>query len=161
MSILSARIVSQTPFLRNDFFSLQVTSGKIKTAIRMRLFTGTVNTSELKHTCKLLKKELPSIFSSTCYNEENLPFAQEVLRTEIGHLFEHILLEYLCQEKLEKGHVNVSFEGVTNWNWLKDPYGTFRISISLGLNEEEILFPAMTKSASLLLKILNKTQTIQ
>ncbi|KKR25220.1 MAG: hypothetical protein UT56_C0002G0034 [Candidatus Levybacteria bacterium GW2011_GWB1_39_7] len=56
-----------------------------------------IETDQLPKTFEILNKMLPSIFKSKCYNDKNLPFFIEVRSTEIGHLFEHIMLEYICQ----------------------------------------------------------------
>lgn len=113
-----------------NLFTLSVLPSIEKTTIIMKLLIPEVNTTKFPETSLLLKSFLPSIFHSTCYNDEGLGFMEEVKCTEVGHLFEHILLEYLCLQKLERGFDTASYEGVTNWNWIQEPRGTFHITIT-------------------------------
>ena len=140
-----------------DLFSLKVTYNQQATKIIMALFVPTVNTKEIPHTLETLTRYLPSVLHSTCFNDEKLPFAIEVRSTEIGHLFEHVLLEYLCYFKLLTGHSSAEYSGVTNWNWKKDPWGLFRITIDAGVEDEEIFTKAIEQSI-MLLKILLRDQ---
>ncbi|MDP3987685.1 MAG: hypothetical protein Q8P80_00915 [Candidatus Levybacteria bacterium] len=139
-----------------DFFSLTINKKRLKTLITMRLHTNTINTSEIPYTTSILEKFLPNVLKSVCYNDEKLPFHEEVKRTEIGHLFEHILLEYLCRFKASKGFKNVEFSGVTNWNWEKHPRGTFHIRINAA-SEIKNIFPQALLESSNLLRIIMET----
>lgn len=141
-----------------DFFSLALNYYRNKTFIIMRLFTDIVSTSELPTTLPILHEFLPSILRSACFNEAKLPFCREVKRTEIGHLFEHILLEYLCKIKTTKGYKNVEFSGVTNWNWEKHPRGTFHIQINAASEIKNILPQALLESSNLLRLIMETSQ---
>ncbi len=141
--------------IQNDLFLLVVEQKIDHTAITMRLLVPSVNTVDLPNTSSILKIELPSILSSTCFNDKGLSFSKEVQQTEIGHLFEHILLEYLCEKKLSLGLTNIVYNGVTEWDWLKDERGIFYITIDIGLEEKHILEEALQKSTSLISKILN------
>lgn len=127
----------------------------------MRLFGDIVNTRHLPATASILKTNLPSVLESKCFNEEKLPFAIEVTATEIGHLFEHILLTYLCKKKVGQGARRATFRGVTDWNWKKDPWGTFHITIGAGAKEEDILMSAMTPTISLVTKVLEQQYSEQ
>ena len=111
-------------------------------------------TTRLPATTNVLAAHLPSVFDCQCFNDANKDFEDESKNTELGHLFEHILLEYLCMEKLEKGHTEAVYEGVTNWNWQKEKFGTFNIEITAGLEDIEIIERAFRKSVNLLNKIL-------
>ncbi len=139
-----------------DYFSSHVRHTKTKTLIIMRVFTKDVHTGKMLYTLPLLKQLLPTILKSTCFNEGNIPFKVEVMRTELGHLFEHILLEYLCQLKLSKGHKEVMFSGTTDWNWNKYPRGTFQISISVGKEDLDIFPEAFYRTATLFKLIMEK-----
>src|SRR5258707_8329129 len=97
----------------DNLFSLAITPKLTTTKIIMTMCNGKINTNTIPQTERILKKLLPTVLSTTCYNAENLPFAIEVRNTETGHLFEHILLEYLCQQKLAKGHNTATFSGTT------------------------------------------------
>src|ERR1700761_2246371 len=86
----------QKYFVEN-LFSLAITQKQTRTQITMDLLYNQINTKEIPFITDLLQKNLPSVLQTTCYNDLDLPFHVEVKNTEIGHLFEHILLEYLCQ----------------------------------------------------------------
>jgi hypothetical protein len=112
------------------------------------------NTRLLPATFPVLTENLPSIFNCQCFNDANKNFVDESKSTEIGHLFEHIMLEYLCMGKLENGHTDAVYEGTTNWNWEKDPIGTFYIKIKVGFEDLLIIRSAFDKTVCLLNKIL-------
>lgn len=135
------------------FFQLQVTHKEKSTDILMYVFTKEVTTKEMKHTIIMLQKHLPTIFNSQCFNDLGLSFEKEVEKTEIGHLFEHILLEYLCKEKISQGCKEAMFSGKTVWNWNKENYGTFHISIDVSATEKALLYTALEDSIQLLRKI--------
>lgn len=120
-----------------------------------------INTQDIPHTKQFLKKTFPAVLHSECFNSQNLPFSKEVQQTEIGHLFEHILLEYLCYAKLKNGLSEVSFSGHTDWNWKKETRGTFHITIDIGIEDANILPSSIEKSISLLQNLIqNKQQPI-
>lgn len=137
-----------------ELFSLFITQKALQTQIIMSLYTPTVTTESIKETLPILQKSLPSILRSICFNDENLPFSTEVVRTEIGHLFEHILLEYLCEIKLSAGYKNPIHNGITQWDWLRDMHGTFHIQVDAGTEDRRIFFKALSLSISLLEEIL-------
>lgn len=113
-----------------------------------------VTTTDMPYIGKLLQKELPTILRSQCFNEKNMPFYKEVLSTELGHLFEHILLEYLCIGKINVGFDEAIFSGITKWDWNKDPYGTFHIELSMEHEDQIFLQSALQKTIRLFEKIL-------
>lgn len=145
---------------KNSFFSLTVDQGKEDADILMKLLIPAVNTKRFPATHLFLKKYLPSILRSRCFNPKNYPFSVEVRQTEIGHLFEHILLEYLCREKMIRGIANPIYNGVTEWNWSKDEKGTFHINIDIGYEDKSIVTPAVNKSISLLTNIIQSNPAI-
>lgn len=158
MSIITApKITTSHLFYSVDnLFTLALEHKKEKTKMVMEIFIPVTTTAIFLSTKPILNKFLPSILTSTCFNEEDLPFEKEVENTEIGHLFEHILLEYLCLEKLANGFEEAIFSGRTNWNWQKDKQGIFHIVIDSGL-EEAMFFPhAIEKSIILLRGILEE-----
>lgn len=123
--------------------------------IVMHCNTPYLTTNFLSKTSKILQKELPTVLLTECFNAEGLPFAKEVKKTEIAHLFEHILLEYLCLEKISNGFSSASFSGRTHWNWIKYPKGSFFISITIEKTDLKFLPVSLDKSIKLLEKILN------
>ena len=116
-----------------------------------------VNTDQLPATFQILRQFLPTILRSKCFNDENKPFFREVLQTEVGHLFEHMLLEYMCKIKVSRGLRKVCVSGVTNWNWRRERYGTFNITIRVGREESEIFLEAFNRSMNLFNVILNSS----
>src|SRR5438270_4081834 len=68
---------------------------------------------------------LPSLQEHLCYNRNGLSFVEEVADTELGHVFEHVILAILHRRGLY-------VRGQTTWNWQRDPLGTYHITISTG-----------------------------
>ncbi len=117
-----------------------------------------------------LEKFLPGIFTSQCFNKNNFTingknnfhFKKECENTELGHLFEHVLLEYLCLEKISKGEKTYSFRGLTTWNWRIEEKGKFNIKIEfLYSNEKDILKSAFIRSLHLFEEILDGNITAE
>jgi len=107
-----------------------------------------------------LEKNLPGILKNKCFNYENLPFQKEVEKTEIGHLFEHMVLENLCRERVVRGEKNSVFNGSTKWNWKKENRGTFHITIDIGFSEKKILKNALSNTISLMDKLMDNLNNI-
>lgn len=146
------------PSLNPSKFSLTIQPRSQRRITHLTLFSPVLNTRSLPSTFVLLEQFLPSIYSCLCFNDSELPFKEEVLQTEVGHLFEHILIEYLCQMKMAAGEDNVSFEGETSWNWYQDKEGTFHIVVRSNNEYESIFEEALRKSTYLLNLILKGTQ---
>ena len=121
---------------------------------------GAVNTGELPHTYSTLSRLLPSVLKTKCFNDHNYPFTTEVKKTEIGHLFEHLMLDYICQYKLAMGDKKVSVAGVTDWNWRRDPYGTFHITLEVGRAESTAFNEAFKNSIRIFEVLFNEKQTV-
>lgn len=68
---------------------------------------------------------LPSLREHICYNRSGLPFTEELENTELGHVFEHVVLAILERRGL-------CTSGQTTWNWHRDPIGTYHVTISTG-----------------------------
>lgn len=148
-------IKTVSPSLRHiqNFFSLKVYQKKKVTDITMKMFVGLTNTSGLPETLDILHNRLPKIYLHQCFNKDGLTFIQEVRQTEIGHLFEHILLEYLSILK-NREDPDCVIKGATRWDWNNDPCGTFHIKINLGYQDREIFSIALERSINLLKIIL-------
>lgn len=110
------------------------------------------------HALEMLSRYLPIIMTCECDNGCNHSFADEVPHTETGHLLEHILLEYLCEQKLNAGFRRAEFSGRTSWNWVKEKRGTFHIVIQKNSEDAPFLNPALHQSLSLLDRILTTKQ---
>lgn len=68
---------------------------------------------------------LPSLREHDCINRRNLSFEEELTQTELGHVFEHVILEVLSLRGMRT-------RGLTTWNWERDPIGTYHVTISTG-----------------------------
>ncbi len=142
-----------------SLFTVDVCHGRKGTHLILDFFVPKIYTSELPNTLPVLWELLPSIYKSQCFNEGNLTFCEEVKDTEIGHLFEHILLEFLCITKLKRGFECSEYSGVTNWNWKKERKGKFHVKIDLGISDYEIFKEAIEKSIYLMNLILTGSIT--
>jgi len=143
-----------TQFYSSSHFSLAMRQVKKNTKFIMNLKSDIISTHDLPDTQSILKQILPSIFKSTCYNEYKYTFKKEVTKTEIGHLFEHILIEYLCLYKISEGCEEAEYSGLTKWNWKLHPKGSFHITVSAGRDDVVILSSALEKSIMLINRIL-------
>lgn len=140
-------------YYQSEVFSLDIHQTHTDTNLTMELHKPILNTRDLPHTLHFLKKHSPGVLNTTCYNEYNLPFKKEVVKTEIGHLFEHIILEELCSLKIAGGACSASHCGKTSWNWIDEQEGIFHISIDIGSHEFNLLSKAILR-ASLLIENL-------
>lgn len=138
----------------SDLFSLKIKQTKKITEIDMQLFTPFVNTSELPYTLDFLESEYPTVLKTECFNENNLPFIVEVNATEIGHLFEHILIDELCSLKIKAGAKSAIFNGNTSWNWKINPYGSFQIWIDIGKDDLNLLIEGLKKTIYITKKLI-------
>src|SRR5258708_24685878 len=141
-------------YYNENLFFLKISQGLKDTGIRMKLFTNHISTQSLPNTHSNLLDLLPSIMTSKCFNDKNLACTEEVKDTEIGHLFEHILIEYLTKLKKLYYKKNVSFSGTTSWDWTEDERGVFHIKVSAGIEDGKIFEEALELSAKLLNKII-------
>ncbi len=139
----------------SSFFTLLISQETTQTLILMQLHTQVVNTRYIPDTHRILQQQCPSVLKTKCYNDRNLPFHKEVRATEIGHLFEHILLEELCIGKLANGSDSAVFNGQTKWNWIKEPRGLFHINIDAGFSDQFHLPQALEKSISITETVLS------
>lgn len=147
-------------FYNENLFLLEIDQKLNETGIKMKLFTSYLSTQNLPSTHATLKRVLPSVLGSKCFNEKNLSFNEEVRSTEIGHLFEHILLEYLTKLKKFYEGKSVSFSGVTSWDWTRDEHGVFHITVSAGAKDAKIFEEALVLSMELLNKIIKNNLII-
>jgi hypothetical protein len=126
--------------------------------INLQMQTPFVTTGNLNYTFKFFEKFLPKILTSTCFNYLNLPFYIEIRNTELGHLFEHILLEKLCEVKLLTGENSATFRGTTTWNWKNEPFGLFHIKINIKNNDINFFDQAFLESCNIFNGLLNYNQ---
>lgn len=138
----------------SDPISLTLHSNTKYSHIIMQFPDSLLSTTSLPKIDDLLTEYLPSIFTSTCYNPQNLLFKEEVKKTEIAHLFEHIVLEYLVLSSIQRN--NRVYEGETSWDWRKEERGIFRIKINVGAKESFHLAIAIDKAYKLLNQIIKQ-----
>lgn len=145
------------------FFNLKIRQTKKATVIDMQLNTPVVNTSDMPHTFTFLETNYPSVLATECFNEKNLPFSIEVSATEIGHLFEHILIDRLCALKIKSGAKSAVYSGNTSWNWKLNPYGSFQIWIDIGKNDLAMLIEGLKTTISLTHELIqpSSSQTLR
>lgn len=110
-------------------------------------------TDDLPDTFSILETNMPSVLQTKCFNDWDLPFVEEVKATSMGHLFEHIALDYLCVEKISGGSKSAKFSGHTIWNWDKYPEGSFLICLEVKPDDQRFLLSALPKT-------INLTETI-
>ncbi len=117
--------------------------------IDMSLLCDVIYTSQITGIYNKLFAFLPTVLTTECFNEKHLPFREEVAQTEIGHLFEHILLEYMSINK-EKSMKNFSIEGRTFWNAINLPIKKFTIDIYCKLSDFPIFIKSLEPSCKLI-----------
>lgn len=127
----------------------------------MKLNTLAVNTRHIPNITMLLQFHCPTVLTTRCFNERNLPFRQEVKATEIGHLFEHVLLEELCINKIDCGSKAVVFNGRTNWNWVKEPRGLFHITIDASYSDQLVFLTALSRTIEIAEAVLSHLPSSQ
>lgn len=139
--------------LLSDFFSLEITQSPQNINIKMQFFNPDYySTKNHPQTIPLLYQHLPQIFQHKCFNDKKYSFLTEVKNTEIAHLFEHLILEYLAQFQ-SLNHQLAVYKGETTWNWTEDSPGIFHINISLDSQDTNIFLGALGQSLNLLQKI--------
>jgi hypothetical protein len=135
-------------------YDLIIDQKKLSIYIKMSMYTSFFHTNYFPSTLNILSQNLPGVLNTRCYNKNHYNFDQEVLNTEMGHLFEHILLQNLCELKLKNGAKNATYKGITKWNWKKDKEGTFHITLSVRKSDWEIFPDALEKTEKLISQIL-------
>jgi hypothetical protein len=116
----------------------------------MKLSIPIVNTKNLPYCTEYLRETFPSVLRTQCFNEGNLKFEKEVEQTEIGHLFEHVLIDKICLSQIANGKESAECEGRTDWNWNEEKEGTFHVYIDTTDINYKIFFECIYKSVSLL-----------
>jgi hypothetical protein len=139
----------------SDFFTLNLAQLDNSLDITMHMKVTLFKTNQLPATYYILKNLLPGIFKHKCFNYGKHSFAKEVVNTELGHLFEHILLEYLCRIHMREGITDFCLKGNTNWDWQNERKGTFHITVNSGFTNLKILQEALQRSIELMTIICN------
>lgn len=144
--------MSKTQVYSSDTFTLAISQHEKYVELCMEVF-GVVNTKSLPFTHSFLSDQFPSVLKTECFNDYNLPFDEEVKMTEIGHLFEHMVLDELCALEVKQGEKSVTHEGVTSWNWVIENEGVFHITIDSPFASDTFLHGAVKKAIDALEKL--------
>lgn len=136
----------------SDNFEVKIRLGEGRVELVHRIKHPLIHTSALPITEAFLAQEIASIFGNQCFNGKNKSFRAEASSTEIGHLFEHLILEYI-KLLAEKVYGGVCVSGETIWNWKEMGYGTFLIKIDFGQNYRGCIEDAILNAAKLLDKL--------
>ena len=126
----------------------------------MQLSLPFATTRNLPATKTFLEEFAPTVLNTECFNELNLPFDQEVSNTEIGHLFEHILIDEFCLSQIRGGEKSSVVNGRTFWNWQENPFGTFEIWIDIGKDKFNTFLEALRKTIQLIENLIQTSFTI-
>lgn len=135
---------------RSPYFDFVLHQRVDHAEVTIQFFTNYYTTKSVPATVSLLEVMLPRIFSHKCFNDLNQNFKKEAQCTELGHLFEHILLEFLCMNKYQEGQSISTLKGLTEWNWKQDPKGIFHIHLNSIGTDEHLLKKALTQTSDLM-----------
>jgi hypothetical protein len=107
-------------------------------------------TSQVPHLPRLLLRLLPRLGKHTCHNDQGCSFRQECRRTEIPHLFEHLIIELQLQAQQNPEDY---LSGETEWNWQIDPRGLYHVSVDY---DNELLAVAAIRLAERIINQLDR-----
>lgn len=88
-------------------------------------FSNQLYSSQVEGMAAYLLQVLPHLAIHRCVNRSGLPFEEELNDSELGHVFEHVILALLFQR-------GMFVRGQTTWNWQRDPIGTYHVTINTG-----------------------------
>lgn len=137
---------------------------KLKTnqvIIDLQINVDFTTTQEIQPLCDLLQANVPHIFDCKCFNQNKLAFTHEVKQTELGHLYEHILLEYLVDLKYKQTKKQATFSAWTSWDWYKNPRNSYRIELEIKSSDYAILYQAIKKTHTLMELIIYSHKSYQ
>jgi hypothetical protein len=118
------------------------------------------STSQFPQLSNDLRVLLPEIMVAQCDNAKDLPFCEELKETQTAHLFEHMVLEYLCKLRLRCGFGEASYEGRTFWDTLIATGENSLIAISRHGESKQEFAEAVTLSQQLLTQLIQNTGVI-
>jgi len=146
----------------DKFFTLNIHQTEKSTTLLMSMLSPYLRTGNLSQTLIILKKDAPAVLQTTCHNNLNLSFEHEVVDTEIGHLFEHLVIDHLSRSfPYAQYHQDSCFYvGLTEWDWHTDTRGTFHITLSVGKKERKRLHAAMRWAYEIIGKILSSERKL-
>ncbi len=116
---------------------------------------NTISTDKLPKTADTIEQVLPSVFNTTCYNDQGKCFKDEIKNTETAHLLEHLIIEFMVQKEKMRGN-KITIKALTSWNWNKNPFGSFKITIKAPQVAKRSFKDSFNASISLMEKIFNQ-----
>lgn len=122
------------------------------TILEMTVKNGFLKTGQFPMTRSLLLTRIPEVLETQCFNDEHLAFYDEVVDTEIAHLFEHLVLEYICQLKIMAGYQSADHCGRTYWN-TQSNNGYFRVKIDACFRDRDFVEAAVARSVQIIEEI--------
>ena len=114
-------------------------------AARVRLVfapSEPLRTSEVPGLTAAAIVALPGLRGHRCDNGAGLSFADELVDTELAHLFEHAALELMVM-----AGSSLQLRGDTSWDFARDGRGTFHVRVEYG--DEAIASAALAFAAGL------------
>lgn len=159
MSIIQPQLMYQD-FQNYESYFMSLKKEDDNISITLLMDSDLLTTKSLPETYNLLLQHFPKVLKTKCFNDLNIPFHEEVKNTEIGHLFEHIMLGFLCELKVKNGSTRASFRGITEWDWKKDAMGTFHITIGIKAEDIQYIKEAYENSHKILKLILLSKDSI-
>ena len=141
-----------------SFYEFTTTYFEDSLLLYMKVSSPFVKTRFLPQTHAFLKQHAPAVLTTTCFNDKNLPFSEEVKDTEFGHLFEHILIQYLYLLKTAAGETNIVCNGRTNWDWKTNPFGSFLITVQTNKTDVLLFRLALEKTICVCNRLLSSHQ---
>lgn len=131
--------------ISNNKFNIgfRVFGSIVKIDLHMKTSIGT--TKSISSCTDCLLAHVPSVFTTQCFNDKNLSFYDEVKDTQLGHLFEHILIEYMCLYKL-KFQNSVNFSGRTYWRSQYEDPRDFTVIVNCKIIDWPIFIKALKKT---------------
>ncbi len=146
--------------INSPYFDLSVQVDENSADMAMRLKTPFQTTKNIPHIYEVLNTYLPEVLNTKCFNRENLPFHEKVKNTNLAHLFEHILLAYMIEERKKYSDDETYFRGLTEWDWRagKDPEGTYRIHVNVKQEDNHLFEEALQKATELVEALLHSVE---
>lgn len=119
-----------------------------------------VSTKNMPEITSFLHRHAPEVLCTECFNDHNVPFSEEVKNTELGHLFEHLVLADLCAA-VSKARGEYTVSAVTDWDWDQNPRGSFSLTFDIDVSDSSLLQwfqQAVQRCAQLLDQLLQSSR---
>lgn len=143
--IIPSCTMTNYPFA-SSYFSLRYALYHKRVKLTFVVQPEFASTSSLPYTSDFLQTNCPGVLDTQCHNYDHLPFREEVKKTELGHLFEHLLLTCMRDEKEKAGQTNFCISAQTDWNWRKQEKGIFHIKVAIEDMDEKMFALALFTS---------------